>query len=301
MASWPNPNALQPPSSGSHAVLGWALLGSVALHLGLLAWAPGPTASLERLLQDAALDVVLVNTRTQTAPQEPQALAQAHLSGGGHGEGSALATDPSAKAPQSQNGDRLHEVIEHVQHLEQQRTQLLSALRQELAELASQNGPNAADDALHQEAQKRRQWLSEQLARIEREQQDQRGPRRRYIGPNTQEVAYAVYYNRLRQRIESEGTRHFPEENGQKLYGELVMAITLDHQGRVRHTEVARSSGDARLDQHATRVVQQAAPYGDFSREMRQQADQLVVVTGFRFARDLNLHTRILAKPEGTP
>ena len=44
-----------------------------------------------------------------------------------------------------------------------------------------------------------------------------------------------------------------------------------------------------------------AAPYGAFSAAMRQQAEQIVVVSGFRFARDHSLHTRMLATPGGIP
>ena len=70
---------------------------------------------------------------------------------------------------------------------------------------------------------------------------------------------------------------------------------------QVVRTEVARSSGRHRLDEHASAIVRQAAPYGAFSPAMRQQAEQIVVVTGFRFARDHSLHTRMLVSPKGTP
>jgi protein TonB len=290
---------------GSHALLGWALLGSGLLHLVFLAWARLPQAELDRVFQDAPLEVVLVNARSQTAlpPEQAQALAQAGLAGGGHRDGNTLATAPSPSATQAQSGERLDELQQHIRTLEQQRMALLSALQQELADLQQQNGQHPSDDLQHQAQQERRRWLAEQLARIDREQREQQGPRRRHIGPATQEVAYALYYDRLRQRIENEGTRHFPEVDGQKLYGELVMAITLDHQGRVLRTEVARSSGRHRLDEHATTIVRQAAPYGAFSATMRQQADEIVVVSGFRFARDHSLHTRMLSPPtpSGSP
>lgn len=298
MSSWSAPPPHPQPGSGSHAVLVWALLASGLLHVVLLAYARLPQAALDRLFQDAPLEVVLVNARSSAAPDQPQALAQARLAGGGLTDGQALATAPTPTAPHAQSGDRLDDVQQQIRTLEQQRMALLSALQQELAELQTQTGTHPADDPRHQAQQERRRLLAEQLSRIDREQRAQQGPRRRHIGPATQEVAYALYYDRLRQRIESEGTRHFPEADGQKLYGKLIMAITLDHQGQVVRTEVARSSGRHQLDEHATHIVRQAAPYGAFSAAMRQQADQIVVVTGFRFARDHSLHTRMLATPE---
>ncbi|MBM3387034.1 MAG: TonB family protein [Betaproteobacteria bacterium] len=298
MSTWPAPPPSPPAGSGSHAVLAWALLLSGLLHLVLLAFARLPQAAMDRLFQDAPLEVVLVNARG-TPPDRPQALAQAPLAGGGLQEGLALGTSPTAPARQAQDGDRLDEAQQKIRALAQQRMALLHALQQELTELQSESDRHPTDDLQQQSRQERRRLLTEQLARIEREQGAQQGPRRRHIGPATQEVAYALYYDRLRQRIESEGTRHFPQAQGSKLYGELIMAITLDHQGRVLATEVARSSGRPPLDEHATRIVRQAAPYGAFSEAMRQQADQIVVVTGFRFARDHSLHTRMLASPEG--
>lgn len=299
MSTWSASPPSPSPGSGSHAVLGWALLLSGLLHAVLLAYARLPQAALDRLLQDAPLEVVLVNARSSAAPERPQALAQANLAGGGLQDGQVLGTAPTPAAPQAQSGDRLDEAQQRIRTLTQQRMALLNALQQELTELQSETDKHPTDDARQQARQERRRLLTEQLARIEREQLAQQGPRRRHIGPATQEVAYALYYDRLRQRIESEGTRHFPQAQGSKLYGELIMAITLDHQGRVLDTEVARSSGRHQLDEHATTIVRQAAPYGAFSEAMRQQADQIVVVTGFRFARDHSLHTRMLATPEG--
>lgn len=287
--------------SGSPAVLGWAVLGSVLLHGLLLAWAKAPHSAAERVLQDAPLEVVLVNARSQHAPERPQALAQAPLAGGGHRDGTQLATAPTPSAARAQAGDRLDALQQQLRTLEQQRQALLSALQHEQATLEQQAGRHNAHDAQHQSLQAHRRLLAEQLARIERELREQQGPRRRHIGPATQEVAYALYYDRLRQRIETEGTRHFPQADGVKLYGELVMAITLDQQGRVLAAEVARGSGQPRLDAQALAIVRGAAPFEAFSPAMRQQAEQIVVVSGFRFARDLSLHTRLLATPEGRP
>ena len=95
------------------------------------------------------------------------------------------------------------------------------------------------------------------------------------------------------------GTRNFPQIDGQKLYGQLTMVITLDHQPHLLQTEVTRSSGQPLLDQRAVAIVRSATPFDAFNPTMRRQADQIAVVTRFHFSRDLGLHTQMLANEPG--
>jgi len=79
---------------------------------------------------------------------------------------------------------------------------------------------------------------------------------------------------------------------GKKLYGELTMVITLDHTGRVLSTEVVQSSGKPVLDRRAQAIVR-GLSFGPFSDAMRRRADQIVVVSRFRFTRDETLNTTL--------
>jgi protein TonB len=108
---------------------------------------------------------------------------------------------------------------------------------------------------------------------------------------------YAVYYDQLRRKVEERGTRHFPENQGRKLYGELTMNITVDSEGRVIETEVARSSGQKVLDRRAVAIAVAAAPFGRFTPSMRQKADQLVITSRFKFTRDDGLEATVGAAP----
>jgi protein TonB len=79
------------------------------------------------------------------------------------------------------------------------------------------------------------------------------------------------------------------------------MVISLDNKGRVLSTEVASSSGQLALDQRAQAIVRGASPFGAFTPDMNKEADQLVVVTRFQFARDETLETNMLAPVSSTP
>ena len=155
--------------------------------------------------------------------------------------------------------------------------------------------PSAAADQIQRE--ERRRELSKLLAEIERRiSQENKRPRKRYIGPATREEVYAVYYDHLRRRIEDKGTDNFPEVGGKKLYGELTMGVTVDLDGRIHQIEMVESSGNRALDRRAEAIVRSAAPFGRFNPAMRRQADQIWVVSRFKFTRDETLETRLTSK-----
>ena len=135
------------------------------------------------------------------------------------------------------------------------------------------------------------------LAEIERRINEENArPKKRYISPATREEVYAVYYDGLRRKIEERGTTHFPEAAGKKLYGELTMIVTVNHDGRVLDTEIVETSGNITLDRRAQTIARSAGPFGRFSAAMRRKADQIVVVSRFRFTRDETLETQLTAR-----
>ncbi|MDR1708667.1 MAG: hypothetical protein LBS70_03005, partial [Candidatus Accumulibacter sp.] len=67
---------------GSARGLWLGIAVSLALHAALLSLHfKFPEAS--RILRDRALDIILVNARSENKPSDPQALAQVNLDGGG--------------------------------------------------------------------------------------------------------------------------------------------------------------------------------------------------------------------------
>ena len=144
--------------------------------------------------------------------------------------------------------------------------------------------------------EKRRQ-LIKLLAEIEKRINEENArPKKRYISPATREEVYAVYYDGLRRRIEDRGTENFPIVAGQKLYGELTMIVTVNFDGRVLATEIVESSGNVLLDRRAQAIAKAAGPFGRFSQEMRKRADQIVVVSRFKFTREETLETKLTSR-----
>lgn len=282
--------------------LGWALGFSVALHAALIAWRFADPESFDRVFDDTALEVVLVNARSDSTPEQAQAIAQVRLAGGGQMPSAQRATSPLPPSDSHESGTDISAMQRQIEALKSQQMRLLTQLQQELSALTQDPSGENAQAPERQARQARQQQLTRQLAQIEpKVEKTQGGPRKRFIGPATQEAVYALYYDQLRRTIETRGTLNFPQVGGRKLYGQLTMVITVDARGRLVRTEVAKPSGQPLLDQRAVAIVRSAAPFGTFSANMRRQADQLVVVTRFQFAQDGTLATHMMANESRQP
>ena len=75
-----------------------ALTVSALVHAGLLAVRLVDPQAFDRVFQDSALEVILVNARSNEAPVKAQAIAQANLAGGGDAA-SGRATSPLPPSP----------------------------------------------------------------------------------------------------------------------------------------------------------------------------------------------------------
>ncbi|KAF1048045.1 MAG: hypothetical protein GAK34_02183 [Delftia tsuruhatensis] len=179
--------------------------------------------------------------------------------------------------------------------VQEQQTVLLTQLRKQVAALPPLDPREAAKQTKEQQAQQeKRQQLVKLLAEIEKRINEENArPKKRYISPSTREAVYAIYYDGLRRKVEDKGTENFPEQAGKKLYGELVMILTVNHDGRVLSTEIVQGSGNRLLDTRAEAIARAAGPFGHFGPAMRAKADQIAVVSRFKFTREQTLQTTV--------
>jgi len=275
------------------STLHWALLFSASVHAVLLTARFVDPEGFNRVFKDTPLEVVLVNARSSEAPTKAQAIAQANLAGGGEAE-LGRATSPLPPSAMIALGDANEEARRQVDQLQEQQQQLLAQIRREMALLPPPDPRRYMGTPREREQEERRRQMLRLLAEIEKRINDENArPKKRYISPATREAVYAVYYDKLRRKIEERGTRDFPESQGKKLYGELTMNVTVDSRGHVIEAEVVRPSKSRVLDRRAVAIVRAAAPYGPFTQAMRRQADQIVVTSRFRFTRDEGLETTL--------
>jgi len=262
------------------------LLISVALHAVLLTIRFVDPERFNRVFEDTPLEVILVNARSSEKPVKAQAIAQADLAGGGN-QDQGRATSPLPASELNSLGIDTDEAEQQINQMQAQQQQLLADLRRQIALLPVPDPTRPVQTPDQAQREERRRQMLRTLAEIEKRINEENArPRKRYISPATQGQVYAVYYDKLRRRIEERGTRDFPEYKGQKLYGELIMNITIDARGRIVDAEIVQASKSELLNRRALAIARAASPFGDFTDAMRKQADQIVVTSRFRFTRN---------------
>ena len=271
-----------------------ATLGSLAAHL-LIALVVYLLLTFGLLNSSAlapphnVMDVVLVNSKSLTAPTRADALAQANLDGGGNTDAARRAkTSLPAIEQAAKNEARAAQV--RIKQLEQEMktlmTQAKSSAKVLQGEVASQpsgspSPPSASDLIEKTEA------ISRLEAAISREYEAyQQRPKRTFIGARTTEYRFARYVDSWRQKIERVGNLNYPEEaKSRKLYGALQLTIAIKANGEVEDVQINKSSGHKLLDEAAKRIVHLAAPYDRFPDNIKRDTDVLHITRTWLFTK----------------
>ncbi len=285
---------MKPPAFfQSLSTLQLALGVSLLLHAGVLSVRFVDPEGFDRVFQDTPLEVILVNAKSTERPDKAQAIAQFALAGGGEAA-QGRATSPLPYSALTAVGNDFENAQRQMDTLQEQQTQILAQLRQQLAALPAPDPHPASQNTARSAQEDKRRQLIKLLAEIEKRIYEENArPKKRFISPATREEVYAIYYDTLRRKVEDKGTDNFPEQGGKKLYGELTMIVTVNHDGRVLETEIVQGSGNRLLDNRAQAIARAAGPFGAFNAEMRRNADQIAVVSRFKFTRDQTLETSV--------
>lgn len=280
-----------------------AIACSVLAHASLLAVRFAAPDAFRLQPADPGLEVILVNAKHARAPVKADALAQANLDGGGNAE-SGRAQSPLPDLRKTENGDSIKALQRRIAELEQQQQSALTRMRQSQfnrAQVAEQDKPDPARTGADNIDTARA--IARQTAEItQRISDENKRPKKTFISPSTREVGYALYYKAMQKRVEEVGTLNFPQQDGHKLYGELVVYIPIFQDGSLYEKEggprIERSSGNAALDRAALAIVRRAAPFGKFPANMRStdKDDLWIVVTRFKFTREEKLQAELRAE-----
>jgi protein TonB len=261
---------------------------SALLHIGLFSFRLVDPEGFNRTFKDTPLEVILVNAGSETPPEKAQALAQQNLAGGGEDHGRA--TSPLPPSPEAETGDSLEQTTQMIEQMQQEQQQLLTQVRNELSALPPPQPRNKAETAQNRADEERRRQLTKLLAEIDKRiREENERPKKRYISPATMKSADALYYSQFRTLVERAGTEHYPTLGGQKLYGELVMEVWLNRQGKVVDAIVTQPSRNKQLDKRARAIVMGAGPFGAVPAEVIAGRDLLLISSRFRFTREAGM------------
>ncbi len=271
-----------------------AVMVSAIVHV-LLIFGLTPVLPVNpRLFEDPnqPLEVVLVNTRTQERPLNPEVLAQANLDGGGTVEEERQAKSPLPVNPEDSLAAAQVEMTARVQALEREARELMQRARSDHAipetrpEPPTEDRPPAPTPAPTDLAARSLE-MARLAARIDQQWDAyQKRPRRMFVGARAVEFTFARYVEDWRLKVERVGNQNYPEAaRRNKLYGALVLTVSINADGSVESVQIDRSSGSRILDAAAVNIVEMAAPYAPFPEEMRKKVDILGITRTWTFTR----------------
>lgn len=281
-----------------------AIACSIGLHLGLLGVRFAAPDAFKLKPVDPGLEVILVNAKHKKPPIKADALAQANLDGGGMAE-AGRSRSPLPDMKRMETGETDLATQRRIAELEQAQHNLLTRSRDSAFKAApvtetEKPDPKASGRDLLESSKAIARAAAEIDQRIEDEN---KRPRKTFISPSTREVGYAMYYKEMSKRIEEIGTLNFPQKDGRKMYGELILYIPIFQDGTVYQKDggirVEKSSGNPDLDKAAIAIVRRAAPFGRFPAKMlsADKDDLWVMVAGFKFTRQETLQTEFRGTP----
>lgn len=275
-----------------------ALVLSVLVHGVLLGLHFAAPAALRFKPSDADLEVVLVNAKHDKAPLQADAIAQANLDGGGNAD-TGRAKSPLPDMRKLADGDSVKTAKRKVAELEAQQQKILAQMNKTAptVTIAAPEKPWAVTPQLNA----RDLFASAHaVARMEAEvarnmEEYNKRPKKTQITARTREASQAMYYKALQEKIERLGTLNFPQEDGKKLYGELIVYIPIFQDGSIYEkdggVQIEHGSGNPSLDRAALAIVRRSAPFGRFPDKMRSTGkdDVWEVITHFRFTHEKTL------------
>lgn len=274
--------------AAGRSVLAGAFLASLALHGVLLALKfRMPEAPPVR---DRGLEVVLVNARHATAPAKPDVLAQANLDGGGTSEQKVRPKTPLPPQDATRDGTALVEARRRQQQPTERPQQ--KVLTRDDSPAAVANERPLPDDTKARPVASGLDLLDSAAAIARLEAEIDRSlsdlaqrPRKKVIGSRAKEYRFAQYVEDWRLKIERIGELNYPEEARGKLYGSLLLSVTIRGDGSVERIEISRSSGYPVLDAAARRIVEMGAPYAPFPPEIRKDTDLIEITRTWKFTK----------------
>ncbi len=269
-----------------------ALSGSILLHLIVISLVTFTLPDKKPASNDKPLDVILVNAKSKAKPLKAQALAQHNLDGGGNTDADRRMKSPLPAVRNDVTSNDVTVAQKRVEQLEQEVRQLMTRQKSTYSAASGpaqpakpeQQKPDAPIAPNPVEAQQRLniQRLEAEIAR--NWEAYQKRPRRQSIGASAAEYRFARYVEDWRVKVERLGEANYPQAaREQKIYGSLLLIVSIRSNGTVENIELRRSSGSKILDEAAIRIVRLGEPYPAFPANIARDTDILDISRTWRF------------------
>jgi len=268
----------------------YALGISIVLHAVLLAIKFQPFDLKKMFDKGPPLEVALVNAKSKTKPTKADILAQAHLDGGGNTDADRRAKTPLPVLPKDSQTTEITVATQKVETLERQTKELMTRLKNAPKVAVAPKSTDAKDPADLPTASELMQRTLE-AARLEAQiakdmDAYQKRPKRKFIGARAEEYRFARYVEDWRLKIERIGNQNYPEAaRALRLYGDLLLTVSIRSDGSIESVAVNRSSGHRVLDAAAVKIVEMSAPFAAFPSDIKRDTDILHITRTWRFTK----------------
>lgn len=282
------PEALKSPRH-DRLLIG-ALTLSLALHVVVAVLHFSPFDFKRMPDKEPPLEVALVNAKSPTKPVKADILAQANLDGGGNTDEKRRAKTPLPVMPKEPPAKNVAVSAQTPENKREQHPDVMTQAKAEIAVVpqpAPEQTPQAVDvptasqlmqktlEAIKLEAQIAKDWDAYQ-----------RRPRRQFIGAQAHEYRFARYVEDWRLKIERIGNMNYPEAaREQKLYGSLVLTVSIRADGSLESVEINHKSAHRILDAAAVKIVEMSAPFAPFPPDIKRDTDILTITRTWTFAK----------------
>ncbi len=239
------------------------------------------------------LDIVLVKTHAEKAPEKPDFLAQADQIGGGNVKDK---TRPTSKNPGEtpSEGNFIKDkpaVAPAPEPVKPKQKSILSShkpAKTKAPKLIKKKKPRPVkkpDLVADYVADLQKQIVDMEAELDEQQKMYAKRPKATYITASTRRTPDAMYLKAWTKKIERFGNLNYPDQaRRQKLEGQLILTVALSPDGNIIDVKVSKSSGHKILDDAARRIVELAAPFAKVPDNVLQGNNRLVITRTWQFS-----------------
>jgi len=256
------------------------------------------------------MDVVLVQTKTESEPVKAKFLAQVNQDGGGDSQEVQRASSPTnADYPDPIPNITSAAVPQNIAAAPKpkKQTQLLAKKSKikthdpkptktpkpdpKTSGIDLQSTPNIPKISASSLILNAKQAVASLQAELDANLQSFKDkPPHKYISARTKAHAYASYMDSWRIKVERLGQRHFPQAaRKQKLFGSVILDVAIRSDGTVIDVQIMEPASDSILNDAAVRIANLGSPYAIFTDQIKAELGEngiLHIIRTWRFDSD---------------
>lgn len=241
---------------------------------------------------DNTLDVVLVNTSNNEAPEDADLLSQNNNQGGGEdsqGGSTPLpwkAVTPAATQTIKREASSVETTITNDEKimLSDASEVKIQTVEETETVIKTQSAKKEAPDKITTKTQ--RQLEKERLiAKLAQQWEDyQKRPKREFLSPATKKHGAAEYLESWRKKVERIGNTNYPDKaKTEGLHGTLIIDVAINIDGTINKIDMRKPSKYKLLNDAAIRFIRLAAPFDPFPESISKETDIVHITRAYHF------------------